>query len=82
MPTPDAQEMTCKELVELVTDYLEGVLAPENRTRFDEHLAACPFCTIYLEQMRQTVKTLGTLPEDTLPPATLGALLEHFRKWR
>jgi anti-sigma factor RsiW len=82
MSTTDAREMTCKELVELVTDYLEGALPPATRARFDEHLAACPFCTIYLEQMRQTVKTLGALPEASIPPAALDALLGHFRRWR
>ena len=82
MSTADAQEMTCKELVELVTDYLEGVLPPAERTRFDEHLAACPFCTTYLTQMRQTVKTLGALPEASIPPAALDALLGHFKNWR
>lgn len=82
MSTADAQEMTCKELVELVTDYLEGVLPPAERTRFDQHLAACPFCTTYLAQMRQTVKTLGSLPEASIPPAALDALLGHFKNWR
>ncbi|MGH7647222.1 MAG: anti-sigma factor family protein [Gemmatimonadaceae bacterium] len=82
MSPSDAQEMPCKELVELVTDYFEGVLSPENRTRFEEHLAACPFCTIYLEQMRQTVQSLGRLPEASIPPAALDALRDHFRKWR
>jgi len=82
MSTADAHEMTCKELVELVTDYLEDALPPAARTRFDEHLAACPFCTTYVEQMRQTVKTLGSLPEASIPPAALDALLGHFRKWR
>ncbi|HWH52478.1 MAG TPA: zf-HC2 domain-containing protein [Gemmatimonadaceae bacterium] len=82
MSTTDAQEMTCKELVELVTDYLEGALPPATRARFDEHLAGCPFCTTYLEQMRQTVKTLGALPDASIPPAALDALLGHFRKWR
>ncbi|MGH7623218.1 MAG: anti-sigma factor family protein [Gemmatimonadaceae bacterium] len=82
MSTADAQEMTCKELVELVTDYLEGALPPAARTRFDEHLAACPFCTTYLAQMRGTVNALGSLPEASIPPAALDALLGHFKKWR
>jgi anti-sigma factor RsiW len=82
MTTPDTADLTCKEFVELVTDYLEGVLPPSSRKRFDEHLATCPYCTLYLEQMRQTIRTMGRLPEETIPPPALDALLEHFRKWR
>lgn len=82
MATPDIRELTCKQVVELVTDYLEEALSPENRARFDEHMASCPYCQIYLEQMRQTIHTLGCLPEETIPPKALDALLEHFRRWR
>jgi predicted anti-sigma-YlaC factor YlaD len=79
MATPDVQQLTCKELVELVTDYLEGALSLSERQRFDEHLAACPYCRIYLDQMRQTIRTLGHLPEEAVPPAALEALLARFR---
>jgi anti-sigma factor RsiW len=82
MATPDVQQLTCKELVELVTDYLEGALSRSDRTRFDEHLATCPYCQIYLEQMRQTIRTLGHLPEEAIPPGALEALLDRFRGWR
>jgi anti-sigma factor RsiW len=81
MATSDAQELTCKELVELVTDYLEESLSPTNRKRFDEHVVTCPYCQIYLEQMRQTIRTLGRLPEESLTPKALEALLHHFRRW-
>jgi predicted anti-sigma-YlaC factor YlaD len=74
--------MTCKELVELVTDYLEGAMSAEERRRFDEHLASCPFCRIYLDQMRQTIRAVGRLPEESVSPAALDALLAHFRRWR
>jgi anti-sigma factor RsiW len=82
MTTPNAQHLTCKELVELVTDYLEGALSPSDRARFDEHLTDCPYCQIYLEQMRQTIRALGHLPEEAIPPKVLEELLAHFRGWR
>jgi predicted anti-sigma-YlaC factor YlaD len=82
MATPDVQQLTCKELVELVTDYLEGALSLSDRRRFDEHLTTCPYCQIYLDQMRQTIRTLGHLPEEAVPPEALEALLARFRGWR
>ena len=81
MATP-VQHLTCKELVELITDYLEGALSPSDRRRFDEHLTTCPYCRIYLEQMRQTIHTMGHLPEEAIPPAALETLLARFRGWR
>ncbi len=77
-----AGELTCKELVELVTDYLEGQLSASEQTRFEAHLAICPGCQNYLEQMRQTIRLLGRLSEDGVPPDALSELLEVFRKWK
>jgi predicted anti-sigma-YlaC factor YlaD len=82
METPDAPPLTCKELVELVTDYLEGALPSADRRRFEEHLTTCPYCRIYLDQMRQTIRALGHLPEEAIPPEALEALLARFRGWR
>lgn len=82
MTTPDSQDLTCQELVELVTEYLEETLPVEHRRRFDEHLATCPFCEVYLEQMRQTIRTLGRLPADAISAEALEALRGHFRRWR
>ena len=76
------RELTCQELVELVTDYLEDALPADTRRRFDEHLAGCPFCQVYLEQMRQTIREAGRLPDPSITPAAFEVLLEHFRKWR
>jgi hypothetical protein len=76
------RELTCKELVELVTDYLECTMPADTRTRFEAHLAGCPFCQIYLDQMRQTIRTAGRLRDESIPPAGLDALLAHFRRWR
>lgn len=72
--------MTCKELVELVTEYLEDALPNADRARFDEHLALCPYCTIYVDQMRHTVRALGRLPDESISSEALEALLVHFRR--
>ena len=74
-------EMPCRELVELVTDYLEDRLSPENRTRFESHLDGCEACHLYLEQFRQTIHALGRLPEEGLSPETRQVLLAAFRGW-
>jgi predicted anti-sigma-YlaC factor YlaD len=74
--------MTCKELVELVTDYLEGKLSPVERSRFEEHLAVCAACETYLEQMGQVIRTLGQLKEESIPPKAKQELLQAFRSWK
>jgi RNA polymerase sigma factor (sigma-70 family) len=76
------RDLTCKELVELVTDYLEGALPAETERRFEEHLARCPFCQIYLDQMRQTIRAVGHLPDESISREALDTLLAHFRRWR
>ena len=77
--TPD---LTCKEMVELVTDYLEGALSPTMRIRFDQHLTGCDPCIVYIDQIRQTIATLGRLPEESIPENAVDTLREHFRQWR
>lgn len=77
----DLPEMPCRELVELVTDYLEDRLSPLDRARFEAHLAACEACRLYLDQFRQTVRTLGRLPEESLSSEARNALLAAFRGW-
>jgi anti-sigma factor RsiW len=74
--------MTCQELVELVTDYLEGRLSPADLQRFEEHLELCEYCVTYIEQIRTSVAVLGTLREDTLPDGAADALLAEFRDWK
>jgi anti-sigma factor RsiW len=81
MTTPDLGGLTCKEVVELVTDYLEDSLSMEMRDRFQRHLPACDPCVTYLEQMRQTIATIGKLPEESISQPVLDTLLEHFRGW-
>jgi anti-sigma factor RsiW len=77
----DLPEMPCRELVQLVTDYLEDRLPPEDRDRFEAHIAECEYCDAYLEQMRQTIRALGRLPEDSLSPEARDVLLAAFRDW-
>jgi anti-sigma factor RsiW len=77
-----AQELTCQELVELVTDYLEGTLSPAERARFDAHITGCTGCRRYLAQMRQTIATLPRLTEETIQPEARDALLQAFRTWK
>lgn len=74
-------EMPCRELVELITDYLEDRLSPVDRQRFEAHLATCEACATYLEQFRQTIRALGQLPEESLSAAARDALLVAFRDW-
>jgi len=76
------EPLACRELVELVTAYLERALPPADRARVEAHLAACPHCTRYLEQMRQTIAATGKLHEDDLSPAARDALLAAFRGWK
>lgn len=76
------EDLTCQELVELVTAYIEGALPPEERVRFEAHLAGCRGCTSYLEQMRQTIRLLGTLAEMSIAPQARDDLLLAFRRWK
>jgi anti-sigma factor RsiW len=74
--------LTCRELVELVTDYLEDALSRRDRTRFERHVSGCGACPAYLDQMRQTLALLGHLDEEALDPADLDALVDAFRGWK
>ena len=77
-----AAELTCKELVELVTDYLDGSLPADELERFEEHLVYCGPCVTHLEQMQTTIRTAGALREQDLEPAVADQLLAAFRGWR
>ncbi len=77
-----AEQLSCQELVELVTDYLDGALPPAERARFDAHIAGCDGCRAYLEQIRATIRLSGTLGPEQLDPAAEKALLEAFRDWK
>ena len=75
-------ELTCKELVERVTDYLEGTMSPAERVAVDQHLVFCTGCEIYLAQMRETIRLAGTLREEDVDPEAADALLRVFRDWK
>jgi len=75
-------DMACKELVELVTDYLEETLPNDMLVRFERHLSGCNDCTNYLEQMRQTIHVTGQLKVESLAPQQRDDLLKLFRNWK
>ena len=76
------RDISCQEIVELVTDYLEGALPRDERKAFEEHLAGCANCTNYLDQMRQTMKLTGRLTEEALEPDLREQLLDAFRSFK
>lgn len=73
--------ITCQELVELVTAYLEGELSRADRRRFEAHIGACPHCSAYVEQMRATLAEVGRIPFGTLSPDAERELLAAFPGW-
>ncbi len=77
----DIEVFSCQELVELVTDYLEGALSPGDLRRFEEHIALCDACTEYLRQFRETIRVVGMITPDDLSPEAETELLELFAGW-
>ncbi|MGH2820878.1 MAG: sigma-70 family RNA polymerase sigma factor [Actinomycetota bacterium] len=75
-------EITCQELVELVTGYLEGDRALPERQLFEEHLSFCEGCVVYVDQMRRTLEVVGSLREDAIPAPALDELMRTFGDWR
>ena len=73
--------LTCIELVELVTDYLEGNLDADDRARVERHLAGCDACTAYIDQMRVTIAVVGRVDVDDIPDAMKVELMHAFRDW-
>ena len=74
-------ELACKDFVELVTSYLEHKLKADDIERFEAHLADCPYCDDYLDQMRETIRLVGRLSEETLPEEVKTDMLSRFRDW-
>jgi anti-sigma factor RsiW len=74
--------ITCRELVELVTDYLDHALPEQERARFEAHLDRCDDCRRHLGQMRATISAVGRLREDDLTPVLRDRLLTAFRDWK
>ena len=76
------EDLSCQEVVELVTDFLEGALSTADRARVEEHLAGCDGCLTYVDQVRQTVRIVGALREEDLDPELRAGLVGAFRGWR
>lgn len=77
----DIEAFSCQELVELVTDYLEGALSSGDLRRFEEHIAVCDACTEYLRQLRETIRLVGAITPDDLSPEAEAELLQVFSGW-
>ncbi|HEV8421219.1 MAG TPA: zf-HC2 domain-containing protein [Actinomycetota bacterium] len=78
----DSHTLTCSELVEVITEYLDGALSPADRARFDAHLDLCEGCRNYLDQMRLTIRAVGRLREEAITPLAKDALLGAFRTYK
>ena len=74
--------LSCREIVELVTDYLDGELDADTTTALQVHLELCPGCDRYVEQIRETVATLGEVNSDNLCAETQAGLLDAFRAFQ
>ena len=79
---PDLPEMPCRELVEVITDYLEDALPERDRLRFEAHLAECDPCRDYIEQFEHTIALSGRIEPEQLSPGVQDELLHAFRAWR
>ena len=77
-----AEHMSCQEVVELVTEYLDAALDADEAALFEQHVNFCDGCDWYLDQMRSTVATVGRISEDEVPPETRDKLLTAFREWK
>jgi anti-sigma factor RsiW len=80
--TPTVPDLSCRELVELVTGYLEEKLPVDDRTRFELHLTYCDACRTYLRQMREVVRSARAVTEESIGPEARDALLAAFRGWK
>ncbi len=76
-----ADDLACQELVELVTDYLEDALDLAVGKRFPEHLAKCPFCRTYVDQISATIGLAGRVDLEPMSPDVRRRLLDAFRVW-
>jgi anti-sigma factor RsiW len=76
------QPMNCRQVVELMSDYIEGALSSLDRARFEEHIAGCDGCRAYLAQLQTTRRILGRLADEAVPASVEQDLLEAFRNWR
>lgn len=82
MVTSRADMLTCQELTELVTDYLEGRMSSQERLEFDKHVGLCRHCRAYLREMQTTVALLGQVPGEPVPDHLMDELRERFAEWK
>lgn len=76
------RDLACRQVVDLLTEYLEDVLPPSSRARLERHLAACPHCTEYLAQLRATIRASQLVTVDEIDEATKDELVALYRRWR
>ena len=76
------EPISCQEVVELVTDYLEGAMSPEDVARFDHHLSLCEGCVFYVDQIRMTIAAVGRIVEEDVPPEVRDGLVAAFRDFK
>ena len=76
-------EFSCQERVEVVTNYFDDALPPDEQQRFERHLSYCAGCNTYVDQIRETIRQTGMVPrEESLPPALREAIVAQFRNWK
>ena len=75
-------EISCKELVDLVADYMEETLSDDARAHFEQHLSECGYCTNYVRQMKLTVQLTQKASEPEAETPAPDELLTIFRKWK
>ena len=80
--TESAEHITCQEVVELVTDYLDGALSPDMTSLFEQHLNFCEGCVWYVGELRTTVAAVGRIQEEDVPEHTREQLVAAFRDWK
>ena len=76
------EPISCQEVVELVTDYLDGAMSPEDVARFDHHLSLCEGCVFYVDQIRMTIAAVGRIGEEDVPPEVRDDLVAAFRDFK
>ena len=79
---PDAHDITCRQVVALMTDYLDDALGPDDQALMEAHLAECEGCAEHLRQIRITVAVTGRIREEDLTPAVRDDLMDLYRRWR
>jgi anti-sigma factor RsiW len=76
------EHISCQEVVELVTDYVEGALDADETSLFEQHLNFCDGCVWYVDEMRTTIATVGRVEEEEVPPDARDRLMAAFRDWK